>query len=162
MQRHAAALCYICCADVDAAVTLWLSEATDASLPVPRLQSVLEKSISLCLAAAHQAATASLADLLANYALRLVDQGAMRSAITYLSLLDQLPTESVPSLAVLKDRVSQCSPTQVHASWKCLIYPTYATQLASSSGPRNFHVHSFTLRHNHQTFAYPSCIVCKR
>lgn len=113
MQRHAAALCYICCADVDAAVTLWLSEATDASLPVPRLQSVLEKSISLCLAAAHQAATASLADLLANYALRLVDQGAMRSAITYLSLLDQLPTESVPSLAVLKDRVSQCSPSEV-------------------------------------------------
>jgi hypothetical protein len=117
VQRHAAALCYICCADVDAAVTLWLSEATDASLPVPRLQSVLEKSISLCLAAAHQAATASLADLLANYALRLVDQGAMRSAITYLSLLDQLPVDSAPSLAVLKDRVSQCSPHEVRSTF---------------------------------------------
>lgn len=37
-MRHAAALCYICAADVDSAVTLWLSDAHDSGLPVPRLQ----------------------------------------------------------------------------------------------------------------------------
>lgn len=37
-MRHAAALCYICAADVDSAVTLWMRDAHDSALPVPRLQ----------------------------------------------------------------------------------------------------------------------------
>ena len=77
------------------------------------MQAVLEKSIALCLAAANTSATSALADLLANYALRLVDQGAMRSAMTYLGLLDDLPPDAAPALAILRDRVAQAAATEV-------------------------------------------------
>lgn len=89
------------------------------------LQAVLEKSIALCLAASNTSATTALADLLANYVLRLVDQGAMRSAMTYLGLLGSIPPDAAPALAVLRDRVAQAAAAEVcprHRANQCRHY----------------------------------------
>lgn len=107
---HAAALCYICAPSVDAAIALWLQEASDSAMPVPQLQRVLEKSIALGLATRDPAAAhnAKLADLVANYALHLVNQGALASAMAYLAFPDGLGGAAAGAdgaLAVLKHRV---------------------------------------------------------
>jgi protein transport protein SEC31 len=115
-MAHAATICYICAANVDAAIQLWLHESREAAMPVPQLQRVLEKSIALGLAtrdpsAAHNHA---LADLIANYALQLANQGCLASALKYLVIPNAAPADGAPTLAVLKERVyKSAAPDQV-------------------------------------------------
>jgi hypothetical protein len=113
---HPAVLCYICGAKVDAAISLWLQEATDKTMPIPQLQRVLEKSIALSIATNDPSAAnnQALSDLKANYALQLVNQGCLGSAMKYLVFPESFPSDTSPTaqsgaLAILKDRVYKSS-----------------------------------------------------
>jgi hypothetical protein len=119
-MTHAAAICYICAANADAAIQLWLHESREKSMPVEQLQRVLEKSIALGLAARDPGAAhnAALNDLIANYALQLVNQGCLASALKYLVIPDAGPVDGAPALAVLKERVYKAAPPD-QVRWLC-------------------------------------------
>jgi protein transport protein SEC31 len=132
-MTHAAIICYICASNVDAAITLWLHESRETAMPIAQLQRVLEKSIALGLAtrdptAAHNQA---LADLIANYALQLVNEGCLASAMKYLVIPDTLPADASPALAVLKDRVYKAAGLE---QVRCR-RPLQAKQIATRCSP---------------------------
>jgi hypothetical protein len=118
-------------------------------MPVHQLQRVLEKSIALSIATKDPSAAnnQALCDLKANYALQLVNQGCLGSAMKYLVFPESISADRSPralsgALAVLKDRVyksadpeevrtgsqtlscfpCQCSWSFASADWICSPY----------------------------------------
>lgn len=109
---------------MDAAIQLWLHESREAAMPVAQLQRVLEKSIALGIATRDPSAThnQALTDLIANYALQLVNQGCLASALKYLVIPDSAPADAAPTLAVLKERVYKAAvPEQVRIGFNCTV-----------------------------------------